>query len=80
MIDLEQELAQQLSRRASAARPLHDVAAVIDELYLAALSRLPTDTERNETLQYRAECESREAWLEDVLWSLVNVREFVFIH
>jgi hypothetical protein len=57
-----------------------DDAAVIEELYLATLSRPPTATEKNEALQYRAECESRETWLEDVLWSLVNVREFVFKH
>jgi hypothetical protein len=53
---------------------------VVEELYLASLSRFPTTRELQESIRYREECESREVWMEDLLWSLVNVREFIFNH
>jgi hypothetical protein len=53
---------------------------VIDELYLTALSRYPTDKEREIQSSHVAAAASREAGLRDVLWSLLNVREFVFNH
>ena len=53
---------------------------VVEELYLASLSRFPTTRELEESIRYRQECESREVWMEDLLWSLVNVREFIFNH
>jgi hypothetical protein len=52
----------------------------VEELYLATLSRYPTDGERAEAIKYRADCETRDEWMEDVLWSLLNVREFIFQH
>ncbi|GIW80862.1 MAG: hypothetical protein KatS3mg105_2669 [Gemmatales bacterium] len=59
---------------------LADDRDVVEELYLAALSRFPTKDEMNESLRYRLECDSRAEWMEDLLWSLLNVREFVFNH
>ncbi len=53
---------------------------VIEELYLTALSRYPTDKEREDQLAHVAANTSRTAGLRDVLWSLLNVREFVFNH
>jgi hypothetical protein len=53
---------------------------VVEQLYLSALARPPTESELVDVIAYRSECESREAWMEDVLWSLLNVREFVFQH
>ena len=53
---------------------------IADELYLAALARLPGDMERKVIGETLAEIPSRqEAW-EDVLWSLLNSSEFVFQH
>lgn len=56
-----------------------DDGKVIEELYLAALSRFPSDEERKIQMQHVAEAPSREAGMKDVLWSLLNVREFLFI-
>ncbi|MDA1015678.1 MAG: DUF1549 and DUF1553 domain-containing protein [Planctomycetota bacterium] len=56
-----------------------DNGKVIDELYLAALSRLPTQSERKVQEQHVLSCESRAEGMRDVLWSLLNVREFLFI-
>lgn len=55
-------------------------AEAIEELYLAALSRPPTRDELGKTLAYVAGGADRQQALEDVLWSLLNAREFLFNH
>ncbi len=53
----------------------------IRELYLRALSRPPTDSEQSVALEYlmqRSE-KLREAY-EDLLWSVINSKEFLFNH
>jgi len=52
-------------------------AAVLDELYLAALCRPPTPAEATRLLAYvRSASDRRAAW-EDVLWAVVNSKEFL---
>ena len=57
----------------------------IRELYLAALTRLPTDDEAVTVAEF-IEHESRENGsdekkaLEDLLWALINTKEFLFNH
>lgn len=53
---------------------------VIAEFYLAAFSRFPTSDETRIHTLYITSAESRKEGLKDVLWSLINVREFIFIH
>lgn len=56
--------------------------AMIDELYLAALSRLPSAQEREQlaaVLAQTPEAEKRAA-LEDLYWSVLSSREFLFNH
>ena len=48
----------------------------IEELCLAALGRLPTAGELKAALDYLAESPTPRKGLEDVLWSLMNTREF----
>ena len=55
-------------------------AEAIDELYLAALSRLPTGAEKNKTLAYVDGLANKQQGLEDVLWALLNSKEFMFNH
>jgi hypothetical protein len=51
---------------------------LLDELYLTALARWPKPTERAAALAHLAgRAHSRAAW-EDVLWALLNTKEFVF--
>jgi hypothetical protein len=53
---------------------------ILDELYLVTLSRLPTDAERTPALSHVGRnSDKRRAW-EDVLWALLNTREFLFRH
>ena len=54
-------------------------AELIDELYLSTLSRLPTSAEKELMLSAFSESDHRAA-AEDVLWALLNSKEFVFNH
>ena len=52
----------------------------LDELYLAAFSRLPTPEQTQAAQDYLAKsADKRKAW-EDILWALLNSREFLFRH
>ena len=54
---------------------------LIDELYLTALSRFPRDEERALMADAFAVPEiSRQEAVEDVLWALLNMKEFIFNH
>jgi hypothetical protein len=53
---------------------------LITELYLTALSRFPTEEELDIQTKHVAAAPSRTEGMKDVLWTLLNVREFVFIH
>ncbi|HVR74707.1 MAG TPA: DUF1549 domain-containing protein [Planctomycetota bacterium] len=56
--------------------------AIIEELYLSALSRFPTDREKERLLALLAEApetEKRQA-IEDLFWSLLSSKEFLFNH
>ncbi|HEY1068881.1 MAG TPA: DUF1553 domain-containing protein, partial [Pirellulales bacterium] len=54
----------------------------VSELYLAALARRPTPEEAARAVNYvtAATEDKRRAALEDVLWTLLNSKEFVFNH
>ncbi len=65
------------------ARLLRDVPEddkVLEELYLATLSRVPSAAERERSLAHLKEAKSRAEGFEDLLWSLLNRREFVVNH
>jgi hypothetical protein len=55
-------------------------ARIVDELFLAALARLPDVTEKATALERVSAAADREAGLADVLWALVNTREFILNH
>lgn len=53
---------------------------VVEELCLATLSRYPSDAERSHLLTAIAEAPSRQEAVEDILWTLLNTKEFLFNH
>ena len=53
---------------------------MMEELYLSALVRRPTENERLAVRESLAEGASREEAWQDVLWALINCAEFVFSH
>ncbi|MEQ8786692.1 MAG: DUF1549 and DUF1553 domain-containing protein [Pirellulaceae bacterium] len=77
--DIHTRIADPQGRVARLLKHTPDDRELIDELYLTCLSRFPTDQERKTVLDFVAQSESRAAAMQDVLWSLINVREFVFV-
>ena len=51
--------------------------AVVEELYWTALTRAPSATELTKTVAHIEQAKDRRAGVEDVLWGLVNAKEFV---
>lgn len=55
-------------------------AEIIEELYLTALSRLPTNDEKKRTQAFIDKIDNKQQALEDVLWAILNTKEFMFNH
>jgi len=55
-------------------------AEVLDELFLATLSRYPLPNEKTTSLEHVARKGNRQAAFTDILWALINTREFVLNH
>lgn len=67
-------------RVAKLAKDSRSDADKMEELFLATVSRLPSDDERESCLKYLRDAESVEKGLQGVLWSLLNTREFLLQH
>ncbi len=50
---------------------------IIDELFLASLSRLPNDRERSWLVTRIENARDRREVVEDLLWALLNSKEFL---
>jgi hypothetical protein len=53
---------------------------MLDELFLATVSRLPTPKERAGFAEHRASSKDRKSAFVDTMWALINTTEFVFNH
>jgi hypothetical protein len=53
---------------------------IIDKLYMAAVSRIPTEEEKATLNTYVGNAENKREALEDVFWSMLNSKEFIFNH
>jgi hypothetical protein len=54
--------------------------ALIEELYLAALCRRPSEKERATARAYLVRAAKRDEAVTDLVWTLVNTQEFLFQH
>ena len=54
--------------------------AVLEELFLATLSRLPTAKDRQNFAAYRRIVTDRRTAILDTMWALINTREFILNH
>ena len=52
-------------------------ADLVREAYLRTLSRLPKDDEQQVALQYLSESESPASGMKDLMWALLNTKEFI---
>ena len=59
---------------------LKDPARVVEELYVRCLSRPPTPDEAAKLRAALADSPQPRPALEDVLWALLNSKEFMFNH
>jgi hypothetical protein len=53
---------------------------IIEELYIRCVSRKPTADEVKKLQELIAPIANKQQALEDVFWSLLNTREFMFNH
>ena len=79
------EIMAKIQHRAGTARRLADSEltddGIIDELYLTTLSRFPNDEERGLMRDAFSDPETARAEaVQDILWALLNTREFIFNH
>ncbi len=56
------------------------VEQLVEQAYLRTLTRRPTDEEMSDSLAYIEESESVTVGLRDVLWALLNTKEFIVNH
>ena len=55
-------------------------AGLAEEMYLSTLSRMPTETEKGRVAAYLARQTDRAEAVRDLVWALVNTREFLLQH
>jgi hypothetical protein len=53
---------------------------ILDELFLATLTRFPSEDEKQLFATYRASRKDRQTAFTDTLWALINTREFILNH
>jgi hypothetical protein len=78
--DVNRKLNDPKGRLATLLKKIPDDRELLEELYLCTLSRKPSENETLRSLEFVKSSESREAGMQDMLWSLLNLREFIFIH
>ncbi len=79
------EVNDKLSSRGGLARRLASSpksdAEIVEEIYLSTLSRFPTEQERSVVLSAFSVADSpRHQAIEDVLWAVMNTKEFLYNH
>jgi hypothetical protein len=55
-------------------------AEMVEELYLTALGRAPAAAEKKRLTEYVEGAKDKQRAVEDVLWAILNTREFMFNH
>lgn len=64
----------------AASTPPKSVPELIDEAYLRTFARLPSKDERTSAEKYIADSEDAAAGLRDLVWALINAKEFLVNH
>jgi len=77
---VREKIAAADGRVAKLIKDVADEGRRVEEVFLWALSRLPTEAEKTKCLTYLKEASSPERGLQGVLWSLLNTREFLLVH
>jgi hypothetical protein len=78
--ELEDKIAAGEGRIAKLLKDKAPADKAVEELYLAAFARFPTAEEKQRSVEYVQKQKDPRRALEDVLWALLNSREFMFNH
>jgi hypothetical protein len=78
--EIEDKIASEEGRVARLLKAKSPPEKALEEIYLAALARYPTAEERRKSLDYIGKQSDPRRDLEDVVWALINSREFMFNH
>ena len=78
--EMENKIADGNGRVAKFFKDKKPTADMIEELYLTALGRSPTVAERKKLNDYVDGAKDKQRAIEDVLWAILNTREFMFNH
>jgi hypothetical protein len=78
--EIEGKIASGDGRLARLMKDKKPAQAIIEDLYLAGYSRRPNDAELKRTMDYVSGYDNKQKALEDVLWVIVNSKEFIFNH
>ncbi len=77
---VQAKLTSQTGRIAALLKAKVEPGAFVEELFLSALSRLPTEQERTRSINWITASSNREQAAQDLLWAILNTKEFVFNH
>ena len=75
---IQDKLTSETGRLATLIRKETPPAALIEEMYLSSLSRMPTNLERSKALAWFERNPNRRQAAEDLLWAILNSKEFIF--
>jgi hypothetical protein len=78
--DIQQKIQSGDGRLAKILKDNSDDKAATDEVFLCTFSRLPTDAEREAVTKALSAGDPREAVYRDLMWALMNAKEFAFEH
>ena len=53
---------------------------IVDEVFLAALSRFPKESEKRKFVEYLAQEKNRGQAVNDLFWAVLNTNEFLLNH
>ena len=77
---IHKKLQQESNRFRAALNSEVPLSEILDQLYLSAVCRLPTEFERNAAIAHCGKRETPADGLADVCWALLNTDEFIFQH
>ncbi len=81
MKDLRKQIAELQPERQPATAPVAiDAGQAVTQAYLRTVSRYPTDSEMQTAVAYINESSDKLTGIRDVLWSLINTKEFIVNH
>lgn len=78
--EIEDKIATGTGRVAKLIQDKAPAEKAVEELYLATFARYPTAEEKTKALEYIAKQKEPRRGLEDLVWALLNTREFMFNH